>query len=144
MFKFFLYIALCVCFIYASFVNLRDPALEVLGRGEYCIYSRDVVTSPLITKTLNSGIGFIYYCESTDAKQLRKLFTKIDGESLTLEDFSTHLVFKKLNYKKVIPGYGYSARGKTFIKNGKSKINLQVVARDNVVIVGWPVILGSY
>jgi len=144
MFKFFLYIPFCICLIYVSFVNTHDPALEVLGAGEYCIYSRDVVTSNLITKRIDSGIGYIYYCDSSDAAALRPLFKKIDGESIILENCSMQRVYKILNYKKVGSHYGYSNRGRAFIKDGNTKINLQVVQRGDVTVVGWPVILGSY
>ena len=156
MFKFFLYIALCVCLIYVNFANQRDPALEILGQGEYCIYSRDnILLNPtavdLIIKRIESGIGYIYYCKSQDAKTLRPLFFKIDGESLSLcnTSQSANTILRKLKYKAVssdISGnlYGYSDYGKTFVKNGNKKINLQISIRNNTTTIGWPVILGSY
>ena len=156
MFKFFPYIALCICLIYVSFASQTNPALEVLGQGEYCIYSsNDISNKPsataLITKRINSGIGYIYYCKSSNATTLRPLFTKIDGESLTLNNtkLSARTILNRLKYNSItsdIEGntYGYSNRGKAYIKNGKAKINLQISIRNNTTTVGWPVILGSY
>jgi|GEM_PF-1112488 len=153
-FKFILYLTLCVCLIFIGLNNVGEPPLEVLGSGEYCIYSRDAVESPLIEKRIDSGIGFMYYCKSSDAAKLRPLFTVIDGESITLENYSAAKVFKILNYKKISSSYivesaggiyyGYSNKGLSFITYGSVKINLQVAVRGSVTTVGWPVILGGY
>ena len=143
-----LYIALCVALIYYSAATAGNPALEILGGGEYAIYSREDVASPLITRRISSGIGYIYYCESSDAAMLRQKFTHIDGESITLNNKSAGEVFRALNYRHVSGSggifYGYSPRGLEFIKSGGAKINLQIAERNGTTVVGWPVILGGY
>lgn len=146
--KLILYITACLCLIYTSLTDVQNPRLEILGSGEYCFYSRDQINSSLITKKIDSGIGFIYYCDSSNAGVLRPLFEKIDGESITLKKTSPTKILKLLNYNKVSSTsevyYGYSNRGKAFIKNGNTKINIQISSRDGITTVGWPVILGSY
>jgi len=98
-------------------------------------------------RRVSSGIGYIYYTDSGNAAALRARFTHIDGESIVCH-FSAQQVFKKLGYHQVSSGggisYGYSAKGREFIKSGGRKINLQVAERGGVTVVGWPVILGGY
>ena len=162
MFKFFLYISLCVSLIYYSFATIENPRLEVLGVGEYCIYSTQEVVSEFITKRIETGIGYIYYCSSDAAEKVRALFNKIDGESIKLyienhgRQWQSQLddILQKLDYhyhkiSETYDGiiriyYAYSNRVKDFINIGKDKINLQIAQRGDVIVIGWPVILGSY
>ena len=145
--KFPLFLALCVALVYYSAVATENPRLEVLGLGEYAIYSREDVKSSLVSRRVSSGSGYIYYTESVKAAALREKFTIIDGESIVCR-FSAQQVFKKLGYQEVSSGegihYGYSPRGLDFIKVSGQKINLQVAERGGITIVGWPVILGSF
>jgi hypothetical protein len=94
------------------------------------------------------GIGFAYYMDSKHAEQVRESFNNIDGESIVLRGVSASEVFGKMGYEVVKTSagiyYGYSPRGKEFIKLGRDKINLQVVERNGSTVVGWPVILGVY
>jgi len=142
--KFPLYLALCISLVYYSLATATNPHLEILGEGEYAIYSREDIASSLITRKVNSGIGFIYYTDSSNASTLREKFDSIDGESIVLSGVTAKEVFKKLGYQEVSPGYGYSPRAKSFIKVNGQKISLQVVERGNTTVVGWPVVLGSY
>ena len=150
--KLCLFIAMCACLVFYGTATVADPQLEKLGVGEYQIYSTQLVDSSLVTRRHDTGFSYIYYCDSRDATSLRKLFTKIDGESITLENGSATSVLKKLNYNPVSQSnlssmnvvYAYSARAKTFIVNNRQKINLQIAQNGNTLTVGWPVILGSY
>lgn len=148
MHKFPLFIALCVALSFYSVMTTANPKLEVLGDGEYAIYSREVVKSHLVQRRVASGIGYIYYTDSQNAEALRQKFNYIDGESIVIEAKSAHGVFAQLGVREVSAGngifYGYSPRGKSFIKSDGRKINLQVVERNGSTVVGWPVILGSY
>jgi len=138
--------------VFSGFAGVADPRLEILGDGEYRIYSTEWVENDLITNTTNLGFSYIYHLKSHNAAEVRKLFTKIDGESITLNNISKTTVLKKLGYKIVANSnidnikitYAYSPRGKTFIKDGAQKINLQIAKNKDTLIVGWPVILGSY
>jgi len=130
--------------IYFSIATAQNPRLEVLGSGEFAIYSREDVRSPLVNRRVVSGIGFIYYTDSVNAATLRTKFNSIDGESIVISGKSAREVFRKLGYREISPGYGYSPRGRDFIKVDGQRINLQVVERNGTTVVGWPVILGVF
>jgi len=146
--KFPLYIALCAALIYYSLAMQQNPRLEVLGEGIYAIYSREDIRSSYVTRRVSSGIGYIYYTDSKNATMLRERFNSIDGESIEVHGQSAKQIFRMLGYKEVSYCgdiyYGYSTRGRSFIKADSKRINLQVVERDGRTVVGWPVILGSY
>ena len=147
-----IYLALCVSLIYYTTATVSNPCLETLGEGEYCIYSTQAITSPLVTKRNDLGFSYIYYCDSGDAARLRSLFDSIDGESITLTNTNASSVLAKLHYQEVSQLtlgetqliYAYSPRGKSFIMDNNTKINLQIVITGGITTVGWPVILGSF
>lgn len=143
-----LYIALCVALVYYSFAAAENPRLEVLGKGTYAIYSRQNISSSLILRRVSSGIGFIYYTDTSSAAALRTKFNNIDGESIQLQGPTVRQIFRKLGYKEVTSSgdiyYGYSPRGRSTIKSDGRRINLQIAERNGVITVGWPVILGTY
>jgi len=149
------FITLCVCLVYYSGAMPYTPPLETLGGGEYCIYSSEFINSPLVTKRINTGFSYIYYCAPSDAAALRKAFSKIDGESVVISGVTPSTAAKilsRLKYRIVSVTasdeckiyYAYSPRAKTYITDGGRRINLQVCYRDGSLAVGWPVILGSY
>jgi len=151
--KFIAFTTLCVSLVVFHFGTLSNPELEVLGEGEFSIYSRQVVGSPLIERVTNIGIGFIYTTSSRNAVQLRAKFTQIDGESIILDNFKDpQKILDILGYTQVSTQdmgglhtvYAYSGRGRDFITSNGQRINLQIAVRAGRVTVGWPVILGSY
>ena len=150
--KLCIFIAVAACLVFYSIAGASDPQLEKLGQGEYRFYSTDIVSSPYITRTVDLGFSYIYVCDSADATKVRKLFTRIDGESITLANTDKAAVLKRLNYQTVSVSevssiavtYAYSPRGKTFITDNEQKINLQIAVSGRTTTVGWPVILGSY
>jgi len=153
MIKLILFSTLCVILIFYHFETLSNPRLELLGCGEFSIYSREVITSPLITNTTNIGFGFIYTTHSSNANALREKFNIIDGESITLsnficpQDILTQLGYTQISYQRgggLFTIYAYSNRGRDFIRKTDHRINLQIAVRGGRVTVGWPVILGSY
>jgi len=153
MIKLVLYSTLCVVLIFYHFETLGNPRLEVLGEGVISIYSREVVTSPLITSVTNIGFGFIYTTCATNANELRAKFNVIDGESIALTHSACpHEILRQLGHTMVsyqrggglFTIYAYSSRGRDFIRQDGNRINMQIAVRDGRVTVGWPVILGSY
>jgi len=146
--KLSLYIALCVSLVFYSVATVENPRLEILGEGEFAIYSREDVRSPLVVRRVASGIGFIYYTDSGSAAELRAKFDNIDGESIVVSGKSARQVLGVLGYREVSSGggvwYGYSPRGRDFISVEGQRVNLQVVERNGTTVVGWPVILGVF
>ena len=151
--KFVLFSALCVSLIFHHFATLSNPRLELLGDGDFSIYSREVITSPLVHSVTNIGIGFVYTTTSSNAAALRAKFNQIDGESIVLSTFKEpSRILALLGYTKVSTQtlsdlhtiYAYSGRGRDFITSEGTRINLQIAVRGDRVTVGWPVILGSF
>jgi hypothetical protein len=140
--KFFIYVSVCLCLlIYAAAVPLK-PQLYYYG-GEYCIYSRDNVVSPLISRRVDFGLGYIYYCDSANAEKLRVKFKNIDGESIVIKD--------KIKYESILQKFALHKTDETFdgiyktiyAKNERYG-TVQIVVRANDIVVGYPAILGSY
>jgi len=148
--KFLIFTGACVALIFYHFAALDNPRLETLGPGQFRIYSREDITSPLIYNRISIATGFIYVTCSTNAPQLRQKFTHIDGESITLSTPKTaRQVLSQLGHHKVeqhissvmTTTYAHSNRARAFITSGSNRINLQIIERDGVTTVGWPVIL---
>ena len=150
--KLCIFVTACICLVLSTFAMPDNPHLETLGFGEYCFYSTNHIESDLITKTTDLGFSYIYHCESVDAVKLRKQLDHIDGESITVKNISVRKILQKTKCRKVsqskigntVTVYGYSPHGKKFIRDGWHKINLQIAKSGETLIVGWPIILGSY
>jgi hypothetical protein len=111
--------------------------------GEYCIYSRDNVESTLISRRVSSGLGYIYYCDSANAVKLRRKFKSIDGESIVItNEINAEQVLQKFALHKVSDSFDGIYRIIT-AKNERCG-TVQIVVRRNDIVVGFPVILGSY
>jgi hypothetical protein len=140
--KFFIYISVCLCLlIYALAAPIR-PQLYYYD-GEYCVYSRDDVASPLISRRVGYGSGYIYYCRSENAEELRRKFRRIDGESVVIRD--------KIKYESILQKFALHKTGESFdgicqtiYAQNERYGTVQIVVRPNDIVVGYPVILGSY
>jgi len=165
MFKFTLYITLCIALIYVSIFNPQNPRLETLATNHsgaiHSFFSRDDISSPLITNRLQTGLGFIYLTSTQNAPLLRNKLSNIDGESISVPLNSTNLskqsILRSMNYQKIsqqtigniVITNAYSNRAKDFITthdtSGRQiRINLQIAITATHIVVGWPVILGSF
>ncbi|MCL2755455.1 MAG: YwmB family TATA-box binding protein [Firmicutes bacterium] len=153
MVKFILFSTFCIILIFYHFESLSNPKLEQLGDGQFSIYSREIIQSPLVLSKTNIGFGFIYTIHSLNANQLRQKFNVIDGESIVLDNFiHPNQILRQLGYTQISSQqsanlftiYAYSSRGRDFIRKDNNRINLQVAVRDGRVTIGWPVILGSF
>jgi len=132
------------------FAALDNPRLETLGDGEFRIYSRQDITSPLVTNRIAIATGFIYTTHSDNAAELRAKFTHSDGESITLTQPQTaRQILSQLGHHQVsqhtsaimTTTYAHNNRHRKFVTSGQNRINLQIIERDGVTTVGWPVIL---
>jgi len=131
------------------FDGIADPRLEKLGSGYVTIFSTDFVIHHHIIERTSLGFAHAYRMRSEHAEEVRAWFQNIDGESITLVGMAKSDVLAQLPHHHVIScsPFGtmlYSNRAQTFIRDGNNRINMQVVDRGDRVIVGWPVILGSF
>lgn len=152
MFKLCIFVSVCAALVIWHFDSLGNPRLENLGEGTFKIFSTERISSPLATRQ-DLGFAFVYRTCSSKAQKLRDKFSVIDGEAITLDNFkSPNRILKELGYQYITSQsmgglfvvYGYSGRGRNYITNGNTRINLQIAIRDGIVTVGWPVILSSF
>jgi hypothetical protein len=140
--KFFIYASVCLSLIvYAVTVPIKPQLWDY--RGEYCIYSREDVRSPLIHRRVDSGLGYIYYCGNGDAKALREKFGKIDGESIIITD--------DIKYEQILQKFALQKKSEsrdgiyhTIYAQNSRYGSVQIVVRKDDIVVGFPVIIGSY
>lgn len=155
MFKLCVFAACCASLVIYHFETLSNPHLETLGAGTFSIFSREYIQSPLIESSQSLGFAYVFTTSSRNAAALRAKFNPqlIDGESLTLDRaMSPHQILRTLGhsyqFSQDLPTlhtvYGYSGRGRDFITQGSTRVNLQIAVRGSTVTVGWPVILGSF
>jgi len=148
--KFLVFAAVCISLVFYHFATMDNPRLELLGAGEFRIYSRQDVDSPLVTNRISIATGFIYVTCASNAAELRDKFTQVDGESITLANhMSARDVLSRLGHVLVDQHtsaimqttYAHSNRHRASVRNGNYRVNLQIIERGGVTTVGWPVIL---
>ena len=134
--------------MFSSFVKAPVVHLESLAEGSYSFYSTDKIESVYFTNVIDLGFSYIYECDSCDAGKVRPLFTRIDGESIAVDNIGTSKILRALGGHVVSQSdfgiYAYSARIASYIIEDNRKINIQIAYSDDRIIIGWPVILGSY
>jgi hypothetical protein len=139
--KFFIFLSACISLLIFAFYTPLKPDLTKL-RGEYCIYSREDITDPLVSRKINYGIGYIYYCDSNDAAKLRKSFTSVDGESIIVKNTTPDTILRTLALQET-----YQSNDgiyKTIYAKNSRLGSVQIAVRAADIAVGWPVVLGSY
>ena len=147
--KFCIFVSCCAALTFYSVAVPRNVDLDGIAVGSYSFYSTDEITSPYITRVTDLGFSYIYECKSTDADKVRPLFSRIDGESITVDKgISTKKILKTLGARVVANSdfgtYAYTPRNQTYIMQNNHKINVQIFHGEDTTTVGFPVILGSY
>ena len=150
--RFLIFVAACLVLLVYFFAGISDPAIETLGHGEFRIYSREKISSPLVTRRIDTATSFIYITSSTNAAALRSKFRHIDGESLrlytrlsagqVLERLGKHYVSSMDGFARIT--YGHSQSARTRVSSNGKDISIQIVEKDGRTIVGWPVLLGGW
>lgn len=111
--------------------------------------------SGLNYKKVQNGLGEIIFCDVEELNNILKQTDKMVGFTLKIENEEVKSVLKKINaqntYYKNYGFYGWSKiLNEIFkIKNNKVQmfdgvVNFQALQRENDVILGFPIILGSY
>ena len=111
--------------------------------------------SGLNYKKVQNGLGEIIFCYVEELNNILKQTDKMVGFTLKIENEEVKSVLKKINaqntYYKNYGFYGWSKiLNEIFkIKNNKVQmfdgvVNFQALQRENDVILGFPIILGSY
>ena len=111
--------------------------------------------SGLNYKKVKNGLGEIIFCDVEELNNILKRTDKMVGFTLKIENEEVKSVLKKINaqntYYKNYGFYGWSKiLNEIFkIKNNKVQmfdgvVNFQALQKENDVILGFPIILGSY
>mgnify|MGYP004645264295 FL=1 len=111
--------------------------------------------SGLNYKKMQNGLGEIIFCDVEELNNILKQTDKMVGFTLKIENEEVKSVLKKINaqntYYKNYGFYGWSKiLNEIFkIKNNKVQmfdgvVNFQALQKENDVILGFPIILGSY
>lgn len=106
-------------------------------------------------KTTQSGIGYEIICSGEIARKIRNELKVIEGERADCvgDIYTAKEIIRKAHAEIILTQkldnmtiyYCYSNRIKGYVEDGRNRINLQIAVRDdNKVIVGIPIILGSY
>ena len=76
------------------------------------------------------GVAYIYPKEKTSVAQL-------------IEEFSADIAFQQ-DLQDGVTFYGRTKAGGRSVKIGEEEINIQIVSNKENIIVGFPLIMGSY
>lgn len=150
MFVFFIVvIAVCLCFCFKT-----DSAGLCSLNGEYSVYLKNnVVNIPQCFSSISNGQGVIVTGSSTNYNLLNFNKDIVSGESIKLTNYSYKEVCEILKFKELMKYefsdglstfYGQVPFGdKSVFVSGK-RINCQIAVCNDYIVVGIPIILGSY
>ncbi|MGN1221690.1 MAG: hypothetical protein ACI4TT_00475, partial [Christensenellales bacterium] len=107
------------------------------------------------TKIVKNGNACIVSCDSKYASTVKASINNILGESITInnpnEDVLKQIndyISKNILYDEKLDGtqiiYGYDNTLKNFVMVDGQKINFQVAINSDYVVIGYPLILGSF
>jgi len=130
----FLFVVLC------NSNKTEDFSLLNYFNGEYVVYTNNELEN-------SKDLGFCYMSNEVGNND------EIVGESITLQNYEVGKILDDLNAKLIKTEclndgtnvmYAYSDLIKKQVECGSSKVNLQIAIKEDCVIVGWPLILGSF
>ena len=130
----FLFVVLC------NSNTTEDFSLLNYFKGEYLMYTNNEIEN-------STDLGFCYMSNEVGNNN------KVVGESMTLQNYEVGKILEDLNAKIIKTEcledgtnviYAYSDLIKTQVECGSGKVNLQIAIKEDCVIVGWPLILGSF
>lgn len=137
-----LLIVIVVFFILLSSTSVENSfSLNDYFSGDYTAYSHQKISKESV---------FLGSCYMTANKVDLK---KVVGESVVLKNYEASQILKTLKAKIVSSEfldtgasviYAYSYLVPRSVKVQNKKVNLQVAIYDDHIVLGWPVILGSF
>ena len=147
--------SLCLALIIVGVLSPSRVRLEdITNEGVFRIYSTDVVYSPLIVSRTSVGFAFIYHVCPSNVQDVRKLFTRIDGESISfcsskkcvdgvLRLFGARVISTS-QIGNIESTLAKTRQNDRFIVADGQRVNLQIAVSGERTTVGWPLILGSF
>ena len=137
--KLMIVIFMCLILVVGKHESTQFTLLDYFI-GDYTAYTSSEVDSDSV------NLGFCYMNSKPISKHLV-------GESIILKDCEAGAVIKTLNANVVkkewledgtVVIYAYSSLIEKQVKVENKNVNLQIAIKENSIIVGWPLILGSF
>lgn len=121
---------------------------------EYVFYSKEKA-SFYNCKIVDVGFGSIITCNENNAQNIKRQINDLSGESCLIKienkDEILNIINKmsaKIISQNEIDGLhiieAYSSKLSKFVYVSENKVNLQFAFKDNLLTIGYPVIMGSY
>ena len=125
--------------------------IEYIPDATYSVYAQGECHS-IYAKRVANGADTILTCDVRGAQYLYRDVECVQGEMVTFSGDQADLdeLCRVLDFCVVVPSeipgcyYGYSSRLGTGVLLGGKKVNCQIVCSEGKIVVGWPLILGSY
>ena len=148
------------CLIIFCLVSLPVSHITLLGyvpdtSSIYSFYTTDTIDTIQNANIVKNGNSAIVSCDSTNAKYVRKFLHNVLGESVQINNPTKQVLDNICNYIKndflydEIVGqtqimYCYNPSLANFVMIDKQKVNIQIAKSDNQIVIGYPLILGSF
>lgn len=149
--KFIIFIIFLLCFIAGIEGENSQPAILIF-EGRFSLYG--VGYSEVESEKIDCGSGLILSVKSDDAEQLFNAFKgEVYGMSVELnKEMELEEILKiikaKIVKKESVAGreiyYCYSNNNSDYVIDNGQKINYQIAINNGNIIIGTPLILGSY
>lgn len=149
--KFALIFMFLLCFTMAVYLDDESQAIFAFD-GKFSLYG--VGSCETDCEVVNCGAGIIASVESSKAKTLVHNFNgKVYGYSIELNSLKSLEEILKLIKADVVRKeivcdreifYCYSSQTNNYVVEDNKKINYQIVFNNGKIVIGTPLILGSY
>lgn len=149
--KFIIFIIFLLCFIAGIESENSGPAILIF-EGNFSLYG--VGYSEVKSEKIDCGSGLILSVQSNKAKELLNSFKgEIYGMSVELKEEMKieeilNIIKAKIVKKERVAGreiyYCYSNNNSDYVVDCGKKINYQIAINNEKIIIGTPLILGSY
>lgn len=143
----FIFCVLCVCSLHGG---LLSKLAMLDANAKICFYCGDVQSLEDASVQKN-GNGAIITCDAGDAQKVYKNIVgcfgysiRFDSPSVLEQILAQITVIKAETQNDLQIFYGRASGAMFFDFLGGQKINVQVAVSPNYVVVGSPIILGSY
>ena len=148
------------CLVIFAIVRLPTTQLSLksympIDVYTYTFYTTDSITEIPNATIINNGTASIVSCLNENALDVRKSICNLLGESVSIKNPSPkcisdvkNFIDKKVKFTEEIDGtkisYAYDSTLQHFIIVDDQKINIQVAQSKDCLVIGYPLILGSF
>ena len=139
----FIFIILIMCLTKFSFTKNLSLA-DIFGGANIEVYAQEEI---LNMKNVKNGDGYIVYCNVYDLDYIYNNY-KINGFTVNVKNVSINKILDLLGACKIEKNdYGFYGVSDVLMWSYNLKCgdkNLQIIESDGGVMVGCPILLGSY